>query len=377
MDSITEAIILSKKLTDAPVVAISINRGKPYTIVGIYSDKQSFNHIDEMLVSEGARFVCFHETDVLSSILRDGGRSLSRVLVRPIVIKDELSIMPFIMEYLHPPVLDPPSIGGELIIRFNGSIDSRVFLSNTLLPLLSTNKSYLEKAGSFCLFSRFFDRDYVVFACWDHFDQRFSYRDFMYHLVKELPESNLHTFSIDYNPSPSKHISLFQQWSTSVFLPLLGRDYDEDVIIREVFSQYLSLAKRLYNNAKDFLYDNRITLEKMTLLSLSSVTKGVVVNSMRDIVVSKILSEYKMMMRTNMEELLQMLEKMCSNWTEYSESVIPDTVLAEISELMRRKGARELSNVFFSLFSASLMHPFFTGFIPYCINEQLPMILHL
>ena len=89
------------------------------------------------------------------------------------------------------------------------------------------------------------------------------------------------------------------------------------------------------------------------------------------------LSEYRTMMRANIEELSLLLSDTCSQWSENSIKCVPHDVVLELSVLKEKQEPLALLESYQSIITSSLLNPFHYGFFPYCINELLPIVCHL
>ena len=377
MDYLKKAVAFAEKYTsDVPVVVISSYDGLASRIVLVYSDFDTSFSADREILAEKIQVVRLRESDVIKSLIRDGGKIASRYFHRPIVLKDELHIMPLILEYIQDDGMESRPDYGNLTVCFNQSGTPYSFFSNSLIPFLKVTKGYLAKADSFCLIS--LERSVVpsVCACWELPDHEFDYTGLMRHIAEMIPETNLHALQIDYRPVRYRRISPLQLWSTSRFLTVFGDAEDSDAVIREMFGQYLFIAQSMFERPMDFLRHNRILLSKVIPLSLSSLTGKVPANSLRGNVTAKVLQEYNSMLKKNLDVLFALLKDACTPWNNDSR-VVPQALVPELDELERKHKEDVLPCIYRTLFSSSLLNAVHAAFFPYCINELLPIIHRL
>lgn len=376
MDNTIKAISLSAKFSDAPVVVVS-EIGKESCIVLIYSDPVATIRPEHSTIVQGIHIVCLDEVNVMRDLLLNGGRTISYYFTRPIVIKDELHIVPLIMEYVnhvHNAMTSP--ICGNLVVQFEGINDSTSFYSNSLVPFFNISKGFLEKSDAFCLFFSTENGTPSVYACWE-VRKDYGHRDFLRHLVKSIPEVNLHAMRIEYFPIASHPITKLQKWSTSRFLQGFGSPDEDDAVIREVFYQYLTIAKHLYSAPSYFLQGNTRVLHKTVPNSVSSISTGVIANSMTGDFFAKVLNEYRIILHKNMDALFSLLIGICSSWDDINTEHIPKDVCVELDDNKEVRTNEQLCMAYHTIASSSLLSPFHYGFFPFCINELLPVILHI
>lgn len=376
MNNTIKAISLSAKFSDAPVVVVS-EIGKGSCIVLIYSDPVTTIKPEHSTIVQGIHIVCLEEVNVMRNLLLDGGRTISYYFTRPIVIKDELHIVPLIMEYIHHEhnAMTSPNCG-NLVVQFVGINDATSFYSNSLVPFFYITKCFLEKSDAFCLFFSTENGTPSVYACWE-VRKDYEHRDFLRHLVKSIPEVNLHAMRIEYFPIASHPITKLQNWSTSRFLQWFSSPDEDDAVIREVFSQYLTVAKLLYSAPSNFLKGNTRILHKTVPNSISSISTGVITNSMTGDVFAKVLNEYRIMLRKNMDALFSLLIGICSSWDNINTDHIPKDVYIKLNDDKKVRTNEQLCMAYQTIVSSSLLSPFHYGFFPFCINELLPIILHI
>lgn len=376
MDCTIKAISLSKNYMDAPVVVVSeAADGKGCRIIIIHSDFESTNLPISQKLAHNIQLVHLGEAEVLNSILNDDGAVVSRYFIRPIVIKDELKIVSLIMGYVDEYSFDSPPICGNLVVRFSGNDESRSLCSNTLIPFYNVVSNYIEYADSFCLFSHYWNGLSFVYACWDFPEgQVLDYVGLMRHTVKTIPELNLHALRITHNPVKSCRISFLQKWSTSFYMPLFASDVVGDAVIREVFYQYLSIGKFLFDSPLDFILHNNMVLKKSIPYSYSFISQRVIDNSLKGSLQSKILNEYGAIVKQNYEALLLLIEQTCSQWQGLEVKHLPNDVSMELKNMLVAGKNHVLFRAYHTIFSGSLINPFHLGLFPYCISELLPIV---
>lgn len=363
-------------MTEIPVITISVFPNHIYRIIVIHQDENTAPAPSFPKDLEYVDFLRFSESEIMTSIIRDGGKAISRIFNNPITIKDDLHIMPVIMDYIHRiQECDYSCVGGELTLQFYDVYNAYSFFKETLLPFLTLTKSHLNEAEAFSISGVTVKGHLCVYVCWDYICNNFSYKDFLRHLAHTIPEINLHQINIRYNPIPEKHIMQIKKWSTYRFLKKLSTNGDEDNLIREVFFQYTTLAKYVFS-VPDFFSRNQIVMDIMIGYSMSSISNCILPNSLREEAKAKIRSEYNIIMRNNIGAILPMIEDACSSW-DSQDNTIPEVVVTELITKYKKRGVRYICELYHCIFSTSLIHSFHTGFIPYCINELLPTIVRL
>lgn len=375
MNNIIEAISLSKKFTEVPVILVSDFGNKCY-IVLIYSDDMQYSIREDEIAQEND-VIRLKVMNIMKSILDDGGRIISHFFSNPIVIKDSLHIVPLIMEHIQRRHDTLYPYYGNLSVCFKRVDDISSFYSNSLVPFLNITRNQLEKSESFCLFRSCNNGEAAVYACWEVNKQKYKHADLMRHIVNTIPEINLHAMTIDYFPISSNPISQMQKWSSSRFLPIIGESGNDDTVIREVFSQYVSISRLLYESSSDYLHENLLVLNRIIPHSISTITNRVITNSMEGDILSKMMREYHVMLHKNITAIYGLLEELCSSWKHISLDKIPSDLCKEIYNQKETENNDTLFKAFQTIVSASLISPFHYGFFPYCINEILPIILHI
>jgi hypothetical protein len=375
MDSIIEAVALSKDYIEAPVVVVSHgsdNKASQIITISPGSGVKEKKHAHKP--PRNVNLIHLYEVDILKSLLFDGGKVVSRLFNHPIVIKDTLHIMPIIMEYVHAHGFDSRFVHGNLVVCFANIDDPFLFIRKTLFPFLEIVSNNVSDAGAFCVSSSNRSGKSSIYVCWGELNKHFEYSAFAQYLVKTIPELNLHAMKMEYYPIPSRNITHLQSWSTSHFLPLFSAEKENDAVIREVFLQYLAIAKHLYKSPEEFLRHNSTVYRTTIMQSLSSISQRPIVNSLKGDIISKILDEYMTMMRKNYDALIDLLNETCFQWRESISKVIPKDVSTELKVEGYERKYFSLLNAYDTIFSCSLMNAFFFGFFPYCVSELLPVV---
>lgn len=375
MNHIIKGVSLGKKYTDASVVVVSERtNGIGCWLILIHTDAYGDGSTLCQTPDKDIHIVHLSEGIVINSLLDDRGRIISRFFNNPIVIKDDLHIVPLIMEIAQGNDYASRLLSGNLVVRFREVNDSHLFYTNTLIQLFGVVGTYLGGANAFALFSANRTDASTVYACWDLQDENANHIGLMRHVVRMIPEINLHAMRINYYPVSSRRISCLQKWSTSFFLPLFANSNENDSVIREVFHQYLAVAKKLFDSPLEFVRQNKLVLKETIHYSISSMSQKATARSLKGEIMSKLLSEYNKIVKKNYDALLCLMMESCIKWSVEGEKSVPIDVSMELDTMREEEGNDVLYQAYDTIFSCSLAHAFHFAFFPYCISEFLPII---
>ncbi len=349
----------------SPTISVTRTVGNDFLIVLIGNDAMS---LPLSTPEPGCKVFQITESDLLDRILsRD--TILTTLFGKAIVLKDDLHIMQLIMESI-------PSNRSKrrnrlhrcnVEITFHNVNSPHQFISKTFIPFMEIAKPYFHKCP-FIVSSQMYNGRMDVIVGFLGIKHDFDMNGLKKILIKRVSELSLHSISIDrQNPDPSAlgyPIDALQEIS-SQFIELYVQADTLDAIVRNVVIRYLEILLKHTISRKECRLVNRYILERMLPDSLSSISADFLLHE--DIVdaSNKIKKEYGEQFGNNRKIFFELISSIVNGYRFIDnaftgQSIYPDS----------RKWS-SLENLYSDIFSASMMHPYYLAFIPFCINEVL------
>ena len=358
--------------SSAHTIAVSPRKGTTPIVVFIYRDNSCFKSIE----LNGIQTYYFKENEILKMVLEKNA-ILTKLFHNTITIKDDLNIIPIIMNVLSTLRLYDSTVSkigkpGDLIVTFYNVGSPTEFVNNTYIPFMEMAKGYLEKCP-FILSYNEHDGANSVSLIFEHHKTDFSISEFERILVYKFAELNLHSIGVErFSQFVSMNDSIrkiLQQVSDQMIL-VYHKDGNDDTIIRTLISYYLNIGRCIEPNIQSFLSINSRIYERMLLNSISPLSSRLLEHIHILNVCNKLSCEYDKLYQSNMEELYSYITHIVQNW--HFSSPLSDFPYSTIHKISSKEKKEEfIQNVYSGLFSASIMHPYYTAFVPYCIDKIL------
>lgn len=356
--------ICTEHFNDIPTITISHLANESYYIVLIGDRK-----VKDIRLEQVPNCHIFHitEENIIDRIFhRDP--MLKKLFANAIVLKDSLRIMPIILNHL--PYNDysnwSPISTGDLEVIFHNSPSPEIFISKTFIPFMEMNKTDLSKC-KFIISSRTINNKTDIRVNYFELKENFKVQYFKKQIITNISESSLHMISIN-NPNREDmtgdiYIRMLQEFSELVILSYSSNN-DLDIIVRKILAYYFVILSNHANSINEYRSINLYILEEFLPHSLSAITTEYVSLHDMSIGIEKVKREYKSQFNENRKYFFN--------------EVVPllnDTVRDKINEPILKeeivKDHEIIKHLYYALFSASMMHPYYLAFIPFCINEVL------
>ena len=327
-----------------------------------------FNLLSSSSPDPGCKVFLMTESDLLDRILnRDA--ILTTLFGRAIVLKDDLHIMQLIMDSI------PANRSnrrnrfhkGNIEITFHNVNSPHQFISKTFIPFMEISKTYLSKCP-FIISSQMCNGRMDVSAGFFGIKHDFDMNGLKRILIKRVSELSLHSISIDMQhscPSMSDYTADMMQEISDQFIVLYSQSEDIDAVVRNVVIQYLKVLMRYTDSIKECHLVNRQILDRMLPDSLSSISSEFLLHEDIADALDKIKKEYGEQFGNNRKIFFELICSSINGYQFIDNVVTGDAIYSDIQKLTF------LENLYSDIFSASMMHPYYLAFIPFCINEVL------
>lgn len=356
--------ICTEHFNDIPTITISHLANESYYIVLIGD-----HEVKSIRLEQVPHCQIFHitEENIIDRIFhRDP--MLKKLFANAIVLKDSLHIMPIILNHL--PYNDysnwSPFSTGDLEVIFHNSPSPEIFITKTFIPFMEMNKTDLSKC-KFIISSRTINNKTDIRINYFELNKNFNLQHFKKQLITNISESSLYMISVNH-PSyedmiDNIYINMLQEFSELVVLSYSSSD-ELDIIVRKILVYYFVILSNNANSINEYRSINLYILEEFLPHSLSAITTEYVSLHDMSIGIEKVKREYKSQFNENRKYFFN--------------EVVPllnDTVRDKINEPILKeeivKDHEIIKHLYYALFSASMMHPYYLAFIPFCINEVL------
>lgn len=306
------------------------------------------------------------ESDILDRILNREA-VLATLFSKAIVLKDELHIMQLIMKSIP----NNNYIGrsryyrGDLEIIFHNVSSPHQFISMTFIPFMEITKTYLSKCP-LILSSQVCNGRMDVNVVFFNIKHDFDLIEFKRCLIRRVSELHLHSISICKQNTcqfmADYPIDMLQEVSGQFILLYSDSEDDIDAIIRNIVVLYMNALLEYTDSQTECRVVNRQILDRMLPDSISSISAEFLLHE--DIVnaYDGIKKDYFQQFVNNRKILFELVNSSINRYKSI------DKTSTKYSD---RQKITFLENLYSDIFSASMMHPYYLAFIPFCINEVL------
>lgn len=311
----------------------------------------------------------FHMTEdkLLEKVLRRDPM-LADLFANAIVLKDMLQIMPLILNSVsygddfewH------PIYAGDLEVVFHDVPSPEIFVTKTFIPFMEMNKACLSKSR-FVISSQTVNHKTDIKVNFFGLKKDFDLLAFKRQLIMNISELSLHMIGVDHPDSKStiadEYLHMLQEISEQAVLSYSsGNDLDQ--MVRKILRCYFGILSGNADSINECRVVNQYVLEELLFQSLSSVTTEFLLFHDQSDGVEKVKKEYKIQFNENQKCFFDEVGSLLKSARMREVDAVPlEEDIYKRNEVVKR--------LYYAAFSASMMHPYYLAFIPFCLNEVL------
>ena len=307
------------------------------------------------------------EEQLLEKILRRDP-ILADLFANAIVLKDLLQIMPLALNSVsHDNDFEwRPIYAGDLEVVFYDAPSPEIFVAKTFIPFMEMNKASLSKCR-FVISSQTVNHKTGIKVNFFGLKKDFDLLTFKRQLIMNISELPLHMVGVGRPDSESAiaddDLNMLQEVSEQAVLSY-SSDNDQDQIVRKILQCYFGILSANAASINECRVMNQYVLEELLPRSLSSVTSEFLLFHDKSDGVEKVKKEYRTQFNENQtcffDEVASLLKT--ARMREANAAPFEDDICNK-NEVVK--------GLYHAAFSASMMHPYYLAFIPFCLNEVL------
>jgi len=309
------------------------------------------------------------ESDIFDRILnRDA--ILASLFTKAIVLKDELQIMWLIIQSIPTYYKSRQSgfYGGDVEVTFHNVNSPHLFISKTFIPFMEIAKTYLSKCP-LIFSSQMCNGKMDVSAVFFGVKHDFDFIGLKKCLIRRVSELYLHSISVCKHNScqviADYPVGMLQQVSEQFIILYSNTEDNNDTVIRTIVDLYINTMLKFTDSLTECRIINRQILDKMLPNSLSSISAEFLLHEDIVNVMEGIKREYAKQFENNKKILFNLISSSVKKYQFIANSV------KRVNTYFAYQKLNLLENIYSDIFSASMMHPYYIAFIPFCINEVL------